>query len=205
MRIISLLVAFCFTFNVMASTGTVQELERVLDDYQYSLSVEWDQKDSEFYDVKTKEFFGKLERLIKEEGLTQDQMMSLIEKKANNPSVINALKLKLSLLDQGSSTDDLVALIKDSTKDLYSQGASWNGQVVYTVIAGLLVAAIVGYSIWFDVNHECVSYDTQYVCHTVASCTGSYFDSYTGVFVQCTPWPQTVCGWNNYCTSYKKK
>lgn len=205
MRFISLLVAFCFTFNVMASTGTVQELERALDDYQYSLSVEWDQNDQNFYDQKTKEFFGKLEQLIKEEGLTQDQMIALVEKKVNNPAVVNALKLKLSLLGKGASTNDLLALIKDSSKDMYAQGASWNGDVVYTVIAGLLVAAIVGYSIWWDTNHECVSYESQFVCNTVQSCTGSYFDPYTGVYVTCTPYPQTVCGWKNVCTAYKKK
>lgn len=205
MRFISLLVAFCFTFNVMASTGTVQELERALDDYQYSLSVEWDQNDQSFYDLKTKEFFGKLEQLIKEEGLSQEQMLSLVEKKVNNPSVVNALKLKLSLLGKGATTDDLVSLIKDSTKDMYAQGASWNGEIVYTVVAGLLVAAIVGYSIWFDTNHECVSYETELFCHFVQSCTGSYYDSYTGVFVTCAPYPQNVCGYRQVCTSYRKK
>jgi hypothetical protein len=44
-------VAFCFSFNVLASTGTVHELERVVDDYHNSPSVDWDQKDPALYEA----------------------------------------------------------------------------------------------------------------------------------------------------------
>src|SRR5665648_142236 len=98
MRIISLFVAFCFSVNVMASTGTVQQLERYIDDYQFALSVEWDQKDQAFYETQTADFFTNLEKLIKEEGLTQQQIMALVETKVGNKKIIEALKLKLTLL-----------------------------------------------------------------------------------------------------------
>jgi hypothetical protein len=210
MRIISLLVAFCFSLNVMASTGTVQELERVLDDYHYSLSVEWDQRDQQFYDSKTKDFFGKLEKLITTEGLSKDQMMNLVEKKVNNKNVVEALKLKMSLLAKGASAEDLARMIQDSTKEMYATGASWNGEVVRTVAIVLLVAAIIGYSVWWDSNHECVAYENQYVCNTYNNCTytGGYYDPYYGGYSggsTCFGGPYTTCGYADVCTQYEKK
>ena len=98
MRIVSLLVAMCFTLNVMASTGSLQEFERILDDYHYDLSVEWDQKDSDFYETKTKVFFKNLQRLIEEEGLSQEEINSIISRKVSNKKIIEALKLKMSLM-----------------------------------------------------------------------------------------------------------
>lgn len=210
MRLISLLVAFCFSLNVMASTGTVQELERVMDDYHYSLSVEWDQKDHNFYDSKTKEFFSKIETLIKEQGLSQKQMMTLVEKKVNNQKVIDALKLKLNLLGKGSSPEELAKMIKESTKDMYDQGASWNGSVVFPVVIGLVVAAAIGYSLWWSANHECVAYETQYVCNTYNNCNTYYgtYDPYYGGYYggnYCYGGTYTTCGYANVCTQYEKK
>lgn len=209
MRIISLLVAFCFSLNVMASTGTVSELERAMDDYHYSLSVEWDQKDQNFYDSKTKEFFAKLETLIKNEGLTKEQIMSLVERKANGPQVVNALKLKLSLLGKGSSAEELAGMVKEASRDLYSQGASWNGGVVVPVVIGLLVAAVIGYSIWWDANHECVAWEEQYTCYQTCSYGGGYYGAggYGGTYYNgsyCYGYT-TVCGWDDVCTQYQRK
>ena len=211
MRLVSLFVALCFSLNVMASTGTVQELERHLDDYHYALSVEWDQKDQKFYDAKTNEFFAKLQKLIKEDGLSQDQIMALVNNKVPNKEVVNALKLKLSLLAKGASVEELAAIVKESSKDFYSQGASWNGSVIFPVAIGLLVAAVIGYSLWFNATHECVAYESQYVCNTYNNCqyNGGYYDpyygggSYGGTY--CYGPSYTTCGYADVCTEYAKK
>ncbi len=209
MRFLSLLVAFCFSLNVMASTGTVQELERVLDDYHYGLAVEWDQKDQSFYDAKTTEFFSKLEKLIKEEGLSQAQLMTVIEKKSGNKKMVEALRLKMSMMGKNVTTQELTQIVKDSSRDMYSQGASWNGEVVYTVAIGLLFAAIVGYSIWWENNHVCVAYENQYVCNTYNNCTYSsgyhdpYFGGYSGANYCYGTY--TACGYADVCKEYQKK
>lgn len=211
MRIVSLLVAFCFSLNVMASTGTVQELERAMDDYHYSLSVEWDQKDQKFYDAQTKAFFAKLEKLIKEDGMSQSEIMNLVEKKANNKAVVDALKLKLTLLSKGASAEEMAAIVRESAKDMYSQGASWNGSVVVPVVIGLLVAAVIGYSIWWDATHECVAWESQYVCNTYNDCYygGGYYDPYYGGGYYggsyCYGPSYTTCGYADVCVEYAKK
>ncbi len=209
MRFISLLVAFCFSLNVMAGTGTVAALEKTLDNYHYALSVEWDQKDQKFYDAKTAEFFAELEILIKEQGLSKEEILSVIEKKTNNDQIVNALKLKLSLMGQGASLEDLSQMVKEASKDLYSQGASWNGSVVFPIAIGLLVAGVIGYALWWDANHKCVAYEEQYVCNTYSNCTygGGYYDPYYGGGFggsYCYG-SYTTCGYTDVCTQYERK
>lgn len=214
MRFVSLLIAFCFSMNVMASTGTIQELERHMDDFQYALSVEWDQKDQAFYDAQTKNFFDNISKLINEKGLTKEQVLKLVESKIKNKDSFEALKLKVSLLSKNASTEDLVNIVKDASKDFYSQGASWNGHVVFSAAIGVVLLGAIVYSIWWDANHECVAYESQYICRTVDNCfyngnnNGFHYDVW-GNWVQpgyyCTGPSRTICGDENVCTEYVKK
>jgi hypothetical protein len=208
-RIISLFVAFCFSLNVMASSGTIQELERHLDDYHYALSVEWDQKDNKFYQEQTEAFFEKLNKLIKEDGLSQKDLLTLMEKKTNNKQLIDALKLKLSL-SQINSSEELAKVVRQSTKDMYAQGASWNGNVLFPVAIGLLVAAVVGYAIWWNANHQCVATETRWVCNTYNNCNyyGGGWDPYYGGYyggTYCYGNGYTTCGYTDVCTRYARK
>lgn len=215
MRFVSLLVAFCFSLNVMASTGTVQELERHMDDYQYALSVEWDQKDQAFYDAQTKNFFEKMSKLVAA-GLTQDEVLKMVEAKTKNKVALEALKLKISLLSKNATAEELAAIVKESSRDLYSEGASWNGEVVFSVVIGLVVIGALAYSIWWSATHECVAYENQYVCtqqsdcyYTGGSVSGGYSYDMWGNYVQagytCYGAPRTVCGYQDVCTEYAKK
>jgi hypothetical protein len=215
MRFVSLFVAFVFSLNVMASTGTVQELERHMDDYQYALSVEWDQKDQAFYDAQTKNFFEKMSKLVAA-GLTQEEVLVMVEAKTKNKIALEALKLKISLLSKDASSEELAQIVKEASKDLYSEGASWNGQVVFSVVIGLVVIGALAYSIWWSATHECVAYENQYVCTQQNNCyysggtsTGGYSYDVWGNYVQqgytCYGAPRTVCGYQDVCTEYAKK
>lgn len=215
MRFVSLLVAFCFSLNVMASTGTVQELERHMDDYQYALTVEWDQKDKAFYDAQTKIFFDKMNTLVAA-GLSQEEILKMVEAKTKNKVALEALKLKISLLSKNSTPEELAEIVKASAKDLYSEGASWNGEVVFSVVLGLVVIGALAYSIWWSATHECVATEEQYVCTQQSDCyytggdiSGGYRYDNWGNYVQpgytCYGMPRTVCGYQNVCTEYAKK
>jgi hypothetical protein len=216
MRFVSLLVAFCFSLNVMASTGTVQELERSMDDFHYALSVEWDQKDQAFYEAQTKIFFEKMNDLIVNGGLTQDEILKLVESKSKNKAAIEALKLKLSLLPKNLSTTELADIVKQNAKDFYAEGASWNGYVVYSVVLGVVIIGAIAYSIWWSATHECVAYENQYVCtqqsncyYTGGSTAGGYSYDMYGNWVSpgytCYGPSYTTCGYQDVCTQYAKK
>ena len=192
-KLLSFLLVLCFSANVMA--GSSAGLERAMDDYQYALTVEWDQKDQKVYQAKTDAFFAEMAKLISQEGLSQAEVLAIAEKKMQNKAQLEALKLKLSLAGKASNSAELAKILQDSVKGMYAQGASWNGDALLPIGIGLLVAAIVGYAIWFHATHECVATDERWECSSYTECN-TYGD-------YC--WSDESCGWETYCTQYVKK
>lgn len=192
-KLMSIVLALTFSLNVFASAAT-QELEKSLDDYQYAMTVEWDQKDQKFADAQTTAFFEKMGKLITDKGLKQEEIIALAEKKIANKQTVEAIKLKLNLIGNVKNSSELNSVLKDISKDMYSKGASWNGDVVLIGGVVVLVVALVGYAVWFGSTHECVAYDQRWECNSYDHCDGygyCYSDS--------------SCGWEDYCTQYVKK
>jgi len=202
MKFVALLLSFLITFNVMASS--VSELERQIDDYQYSMTVEWDQKDQAFYNTRTDAFLKNLAKVIQEKSLTKEEVLALAEKKMNNSKTFEALKLKMLLLGKNVSSEELAQTLKDSAKDFYSTGASWNGDVVTYAVVGVFVLMI-GYAIWFHATHECVEWESVYSCSTYDTCRSYSYDWDTGS-EYCTWWDEeTSCGYDDVCRQWQKK
>lgn len=210
MKLISLLLSFCLTFNVMAASGAISELERQLDDYHYALTVEWDQKDQQFYEEKTADFFKNVKKLIEKDGLTQKQVLTFLEKKSNNKLAINAISLRMSFLNKSSSVTDLSELIKETANELYSKGASWNGEVALITGLGLVAIAAIGYAVWYSATHECARYQQEYVCNTYSNCgfySGSFGASTSRMYCENYRFTNTTttCGYTDVCAEYKRK
>lgn len=186
MKLLSLIICFCFTFNVMASTGTVQELERALDEFNYSATVEWDQKDQAFMNEKTEEFYQTLAALMNK-GLNHDEVINVVAKKLRNPKALEAFKLKVSLLaDKANSPEELANILTQNSKDLYASGASWEGTyIVISVGVVLAFAALIAYSVWWSNNHTCVETGTGTQCGWVSQYQNG------PQYYQC--WETTVC------------
>lgn len=184
MKVMSLVLSLIFTMNVFAASGTVGEFERSLDNLQYSMTVEWDQKDQEFYDQVSQKFFSEMEHMMANQQLTTEQVMAVLEKKVSNKKALEAMKLKLSMMGKVSEKE-LAQVLKDSSKEMYTSGASWNGDIVTPVLIGVAVLAI-GYLIWFHATHECNSYNTSYSCANTSVVYG------------------TQCSYSQYCEFYVK-
>ncbi len=195
MRFVALLLSLCLTMNVFAASAGQLQLERELDEYNYVLSVEWDQKDKSFYEAETAKFLQKVSKLMREGGLSSSDLVSLAQKRTKNKAALEAVKLKLSLQGPAKSEADLLEILKETSGDFYSKGASWNGEVI--LIGGaavLLVAALIGWAVWFDANHVCVRYEERYECSSTSR-TDSWGNVYT----------DTVCGFRDVCVAYEKK
>ena len=182
MKIMSLVLCLCFTMNVFA--GSVSEFERSLDNLQYSMTVEWDQKDQAVYEKVSQAFFDEMESMMVNGKLSQEEVIAVLEKKVANKKALEAIKLKLALMGKVSEKD-LAQVLKDSSKDMYFQGASWNGDIVTPVVIGVVVLAV-GYLIWFHSTHECNSYNTQYTCANTSEVYGTqcYYSEYCEFYVK---------------------
>jgi hypothetical protein len=194
-KLFSFLLVLCFSVNVMA--GSTAGLERALDEYQFALTVEWDQKDQAVYQAKTDAFFKEMAKLIAQDGLSKEEILSVAEKKMTNKAQLEALKLKLALAGSVSNSEQLAGVLQESVKGMYSQGASWNGDAVLPILGGLALAALIGYAVWFSATHECVAWDERWECNAYTDC----YDDYYGT----SCYEDTSCGWETYCTRYEKK
>ncbi len=192
-KLFSLLLVLCFSANVFA--GSTASLERAMDEYQFALTVEWDQKDQKVYKAKTDAFFAEMSKIISQEGLKQEEILSVADKKMKNKAQLEALKLKLALAGKANSSSELANILQSSVKDMYQSGASWNGEAVLPILGGLALAALIGYAIWFSATHECVAYESRWECNSYSEC-----DTY-GDYC----WTEESCGYQDYCTQYVKK
>lgn len=189
MKFISALVLFCLSFNVLADSKMVQELMNHMDEYQYTMTVDWDQKDKKFYEEKTTEFHSKLDALI-EKGLGQEELEAALIQRIGDKKVVDALKLKLSLKDK-FSTEELIQVINENNKEFYKEGASWSGEVIVGVSLSILLVGYIAYKFWWHSQHKCVEYQPVYTCLTDNSYSG-------GVYY-------TWCGYVDGCVRYEKK
>ncbi len=154
MKLLTLILTFCITFNALAASGALQELGRNIDEFQFALTVEWDQKDQGFYEEKSKDFLDNLNYLINDKGLKKEDILMLVENRVSDKSALESLKLKLSLMGDVKSSVELARILKDESKNFYRKGASWNGHRSTEVAGGILVALLIGYVIWFDSTHR---------------------------------------------------
>lgn len=197
MKFTSFLLLFCLSFNVLAQSQAVQSLEQGLDDYQYAVTVEWDQKDSAFHDQQTEKFFNKMSSLVKDEGLQKEEILALAEKKMSNKVALEALKLKLNVLTSAQSTKELAEVLRTNSKEFYTAGASWNGATVENaIIVG--VVAVFAYAIWYYATHDCVEYkqSESLTCRPVHMGYDSNFDPIYG---------PVECSYGEMCIKYEKK
>lgn len=203
MRFISALLCLCLTFNVMAASGTVQEFERALDEYQYSLTVEWDQKDQKFMTVRTEAFYEALSDLMNQ-GLTSQDILKVVSTKSKNAKEVEALKARMEILAKNAtSSSELAQAITASSKGLYSTGASWEGtSILISVGIVAVIGAVVAYSIWFNNNKVCVEHAVGQECGWVSPY--NYMNNPTAP--QFPHYPQRYECWAaSYCTRYEDK
>ena len=210
-RIVSLLLLLCLSLNSFAGTIGMQKLERELHEYHFAMTVEWDQKDQAFYDAKTKQFFSSMEKIIREEGISKAEVLTLVEKKLVSHKAIEALKLKLTLLSNVNSSEELARSLQKHAKDMYSQGASWNGEFTFPVVLGIIVIGIIAYKWWWEQNHVCTAWEERYDCRTTSwndqDCD-TWVDEDGNSYEECDYYYQredtTTCGMMNFCTSYQE-
>lgn len=150
MKILSMMLCFCFTLNVFAASN----LEEVFNDYQYSMTVEWDQKDQDFKNTQTELFYKKIDSLVAS-GLTSKELMNFVESKVANKAALSAVLAEASA---AQSTQEMMTIVNNHSENLYAKGANWNGETVKNVAIISVVSALFLYSIYFTIKYTCIEY-----------------------------------------------
>lgn len=201
MKLFTLLLSLTLSFSIFASTS---KLENLIDEHQYFLTVEWDQKDKASYEDKSRQFGRQFNELLQTENLSRTDLIKVFKSKLIDPKVAERLTVRMALLPQYPGVDALKVLVDETKKDLYAQGAAWNGEVDWPMV-GMLVGlvVIIAAAAWYGSTQSAKTYcdydSTSYGCEDYES-PGTYVCTNWGEEWRCTS-TTTTDYWGNPTTT----
>lgn len=137
------------TLSGQALAGSTALLKDAFDEFNYAVNVEWDQKDSAFYDQQVEKLEAAIDQL-QEEGLTNEELVEFGLAQIKNSQIKAEAKDVLSLITSEKLSDsDASDLIKSFQENSYARGASWSGNVaaVAGIATGVIIVVVVAYTI----------------------------------------------------------
>jgi hypothetical protein len=130
-------------FTTTAFASTHGGLKTAFDELNYTLTVEWDQKDKDFYTEQMKKFSHSL-RELQAQGLTNAQLVEFVKAEVKDERVARDLETAFNMISINKmSAQEANKYMVETMKRSYSTGASWNGSGAVTVAVALLVVVAV--------------------------------------------------------------
>lgn len=193
MKFLSWILLVCFFTNAQASTESLQELTKALNDYQYNMTVEWDQKDKSKSEEFSKDFFKSMNTLFVEKGLSNEDVTKFLESAVKDKKKLEELKMEMSLAaKKANSNDELAKILSSNSSSFEMRGASWNGTLTSVAMIATLViiTALIAYQAYFNLNHYCSEKRVYQSCGWVSetecgwpggeyTCWDTGFDTYS--------------------------
>ncbi|HXH75467.1 MAG TPA: hypothetical protein VNJ08_10910 [Bacteriovoracaceae bacterium] len=144
------MVSFLALLSFMISSsfaGTHTDLKSVIDDFNYSMTVEWDQVDKEFQADQVRLLKDSLKDL-KAQGLTNDEIMNFIvthmaDKKIGQDASALYEMVKLNTM----SSSDALMVIQELMKESSLNGANFSGSTTLKYIGIGALAIVLMFSI----------------------------------------------------------
>lgn len=139
-KLVTLMLALAFATTSFA--GPNSGLKAAFDELNYSLSVEWDQKDKAFYDAKMKQFTATLNDL-KANGLSNAELIAFVKSEVKDAKVAKDMETAFTMISINKmSASEAANYMSETMKRSYSAGASWNGDAVLYIGLGVLLVAV---------------------------------------------------------------
>ncbi|MFL5783824.1 MAG: hypothetical protein ACJ76H_04380 [Bacteriovoracaceae bacterium] len=139
-KLVTLMIAVAFTTTAFA--GSNPGLKSAFDELNYSLTVEWNQKDKSFYDAQMKKFKDTLAGL-QAKGLTNAELIEFVKAEVKDAKVAKDMQTAFTMIQiQKMSASDAANYMTETMKKSYSTGASWNGEAVMYIGIGVLLIAV---------------------------------------------------------------
>ncbi len=139
-RLLTLVLAFSL-FSMSAMATTQDGLKTAFDEFNYSVTVEWDQKDPTFFEAKKLELTQAIAGL-EAEGMTREELIGFTKSQIKDATLLKNLDTALEALSVNKMTSaEAQEFMMKSIKS--SQGASWDGAVVIITPIGLVVLLLI--------------------------------------------------------------
>ena len=135
-KIMVSLIAFCM-LTVQSFAATNNGLKAAFDNLNYSLSVEWDQSDRNFYNAEMEKFAQSLRAY----NVTNQELVEFTVSQVKDQKLANDLRTAFTMVQINKMDQkDAQKYVMDVMNKSYSRGASWNGGAV---IGGALVVVLI--------------------------------------------------------------
>ncbi len=138
MKILTTFLILCFlSSNSFAATG----FKELFENYQYAVTVEWDQQDQVFLKNEENKFINGIDLLVQNGHSTEEiiiESLELIHDKNLRNEIEEALKLFGS---KNISKNQLLTILDQNAVAMSQQGSSWS------TIGKILVGAVVTYGV----------------------------------------------------------
>ncbi len=179
-KLITLMMVLAIT-TTSAFAGSNAGLKSAFDELNYSLTVEWNQKDKAFYDAQMNKFKASV-KALQSNGLTNAELIEFVKAEVKDAKVARDMETAFNMIQlQKMSSSEAANYMTETMKKSYSTGASWNGDAVLYIGLGVLIvvvalaAAAGGYS---GGSSNGGGYcEEVYVCDTY--CYNDYYWGYT--------------------------
>ncbi len=119
-------------FQSVALAGSATGLKALIDDYRYSLTVEWDQKD----EAALSQIQANFQRDLKAQKVTIADLKAVLAETAIQDQEILSI---LNIQDESVMASELQKLIDTRGELMYARGTSWSPMGVFWTGAGILL------------------------------------------------------------------
>lgn len=147
---------------VQRSNEVAKQLNKTFDSLNYKLNVEWNQKDSRFFDATISDFEKEIASLQKD-GVTRADLLKFTTGKIKDKQIQKEIvEMSKVIAASQMSNEEARSFIVSKLGSTYSHGASWSGDRA-GVATALIVGAVV--LILLSVHAYCEEHDGR--CHTL--------------------------------------
>ena len=130
--------AFAMT-PIYESQKMASELSHHFDEMNYALNVEWDQKESSFFDATVANFEKEIE-VLQEQGLTNEELIDFTLNNIKDKKMQKDLIEITNIVNESNmSAEEAREFVLSKIDQTYAQGTSWSGPRL-----GLHVALFIG-------------------------------------------------------------
>lgn len=142
-RMCTLFLAFAFATTASAATIGQDSVREAINDFNYSVKVEWDQQDREFYKAQVQ----KLEAKIAEfhaAGMSNSEIVKAAVSNVQDQKLAAEISAALDMVQGNMNQVEAQKLVMQAVKANGNQGANWAGSIALiggVVLVGLLLAA----------------------------------------------------------------
>lgn len=140
----ALLMISAFTHvSAMQPIAKTEMLGKTFDELNYSLNVEWDQKDQGFFNASVDEFEKSIADLQKQ-GLSNKELIEYTMNKIKDEKTKKEVEAIVNVVNESNmSPDEARAFIMSKLSKTYANGASWSGGRVGVRLAILLAVILI--------------------------------------------------------------